>query len=52
MPRASATSGAFAALLALCCSLAAAQAPDRRIAITIDDLPWQRIGEAGIITVL
>ena len=41
--RASVTRGAFAALLALCCSLAAAQAPDRRIAITIDDLPWQRV---------
>lgn len=39
--------GTLAALLALCCSLAAAQAPDRRIAITIDDLPWQRIGKTA-----
>lgn len=37
--------GAVAALLALCCSLATAQTPDRRIAITIDDLPWQRIAQ-------
>ena len=47
MPRAPATRGAFAALLALCCSLAAAQAPDRRIAITIDDLPWQRVAKTA-----
>ena len=45
MHRASAARGTFAALLALCCSLAAAQAPDRRIAITIDDLPWQRVAK-------
>lgn len=37
--------GAVAALLALCCSLAFAQTPDRRIAITIDDLPWQRVAK-------
>ena len=36
-----------AALLACGCSLAAAQAPDRRIAITIDDLPWQRIARTS-----
>jgi len=39
--------GTVAALLALCCSLAVAQTPDRRIAITIDDLPWQRIGKTA-----
>ena len=37
-----ATRGVVAALLVLCCSLATAQVPDRRIAVTIDDLPWQR----------
>jgi peptidoglycan/xylan/chitin deacetylase (PgdA/CDA1 family) len=47
MVEALAKRGAVAALLALCCSLAAAQTPDRRIAITIDDLPWQRIGKTG-----
>lgn len=47
MHRASVARGAFAALLALCCSLAVAQTPDRRIAITIDDLPWQRIGKTA-----
>lgn len=39
--------GAVAALLAFCCSLATAQTPDRRIAITIDDLPWQRIARTS-----
>ena len=39
--------GTIAALLAVCCSLAAAQTADRRIAITIDDLPWQRIGKTA-----
>jgi peptidoglycan/xylan/chitin deacetylase (PgdA/CDA1 family) len=43
--RTSTTRGTFAALLALCCSLATAQTPDRRIAITIDDLPWQRVAK-------
>lgn len=45
MNRASFARGALAVLLALCCSLAAAQTPDRRIAITIDDLPWQRVAK-------
>jgi peptidoglycan/xylan/chitin deacetylase (PgdA/CDA1 family) len=39
--------GACAALLALCAATATAQAPDRRIAVTIDDLPWQRIGRTA-----
>ena len=36
----------YAALALLCiASLAHATEPDRRIALTIDDLPWQRLGE-------
>ena len=45
MGRGFAKRGVAAALLALCCTVANAQAPDRRIAITIDDLPWQRVAK-------
>ena len=47
MARSVACRGMLAVLLALCSSWATAQAPDRRIAITIDDLPWQRIGKTA-----